>query len=282
MGTSTARLAGLATLLIVAAGGGYLAGRANAPARTGPRVAPSPPVPRDAVPREGAAPIPTPSASVPGESRGPAPVGEAPAMPSASARAGLSRSELLALYGVELPERPSEKELRSAAGRLGASFPAEKDPRLALQADLLERILREFPAGGDQGFADLHSYLQLCLQRREFERADRGLAEFGTRIGLARWREAEFRASLASSQARYGEAREHFTRISTDSDAPEYARVNGMFWVAYYTAQEGDPALAKSKFREILDRWGDTKDPTLRGSVDGARAQLELLEKAGK
>ena len=55
-----------------------------------------------------------------------------------------------------------------------------------------------------------------------------------------------------------------------------------MFWIAYYTAQLGDAALARTQFQEILDRWGGTKDPMLLNPVNGARAQLELLEKSGK
>jgi tetratricopeptide (TPR) repeat protein len=74
-------------------------------------------------------------------------------------------------------------------------------------------------------------------------------------------------------------ARAIYARIAADRSLTEDARVGAMFWHAYVWKRQGQYDDARREFEALIATYGNASDPEIVSYAQGARAQIEEMER---
>jgi TolA-binding protein len=167
-----------------------------------------------------------------------------------------------------LAELERLKRLR-LLGQLGAT---DREEELRLREELLRADLGALEAG-----SLLTDLVNDHLRASRPQEALGLLDELGRRIDLPASQLDKSYYGAYVNLGRYDEARTALGRIISSPGSNEVERVDARFWEAYSFEQQGNVKEARLYYERLLRDLGDSKDPRLRSSLDGARSRLEHL-----
>ena len=153
-----------------------------------------------------------------------------------------------------------------------------KKKRRQQRIELSERFLRDFPSDPKAG-SILDSMISDCISEGRLDRARAALDELAPIVGLEAWRINNKSANLYSLQKDFDRARQMYDLNIHSSNISESERASSMFWYAYSYMQESKYKEARPLFQALIDRYGENPPNEVKDSVNGARTQLEKIEK---
>jgi TolA-binding protein len=169
-------------------------------------------------------------------------------------------------------ERLAELERLKRLRLLGQLGAADREEELRLREELLRADLGALEAG-----SLLTDLVNDHLRASRPQEALGLLDELGRRIDLPASQLDKSYYGAYVNLGRYDEARTALGRIISSPGSNEVERVDARFWEAYSFEQQGNVKEARLYYERLLRDLGDSKDPRLRSSLDGARSRLEHL-----
>lgn len=210
----------------------------------------------------------------------PSPSPEA-APPPAAAPAPPPPITLEGLLGIRLPSDPTPWQVRGAADSLDPDLQPGVDLRSRVRIALYERNLR-LPSTGPEFQWDLDRVIRLRLASGDADGAERALAEFGDRVGLASWQRANHRANIASARGDMAGYRRIVREMVEDPACPEAERVSGTYWIARTLQREGDLEGAAALLRPLQEIHGESGDARTQTNLGLVRELLLEIERTGR
>jgi len=152
------------------------------------------------------------------------------------------------------------------------SAPEERAPRI----QLIERYLELFPR--DPASMELLQTLIAENLRSDAALALGALDRYGSQVVTESAKLDGIRGHLLVQNRRFEDGRACYERVLlTASDARTSA--DASYWIAYSYLNEGRDDEAKIRFRSLISRYEGDSSVELFSTIQGARNQLELIEK---
>jgi len=183
-----------------------------------------------------------------------------------------------ALRQAEEREPESAAEIHAALRALNPNDLQAAAARRERQRALLTRLVELHPEdpGAARALEELSGLWISVDPRKALEAAE----THGPRVGLEPWRQDRLAANALDRLDRPAEAELAYRRVMDSPAAPEHERWSARFSTAYLFMRRGEYAEARVRFEALIEDAGPDPPAAIRGTVDGARTQLEKIRAA--